>query len=106
MCADQDLAVCPYSPLEAGFLTGKYERDSGPSGGSRGDLYDWDTRWEDRQWRVLDAVREVADEIDATPAQVLLRWMMDREQFTCIPIIGARTIDHLEEISDCRNIAC
>jgi len=26
VCADQDLAVCPYSPLAGGFLTGKYER--------------------------------------------------------------------------------
>jgi len=26
VCADQNLAVCPYSPLAGGFLTGKYER--------------------------------------------------------------------------------
>ncbi len=26
VCADHDIAVCPYSPLAGGFLTGKYER--------------------------------------------------------------------------------
>jgi aryl-alcohol dehydrogenase-like predicted oxidoreductase len=29
VCEDQDLAVCPYSPLHGGFLTGKYERIDG-----------------------------------------------------------------------------
>jgi aryl-alcohol dehydrogenase-like predicted oxidoreductase len=97
VCADQDLAVCPYSPLEGGFLTGKYERDGSAPEGSRGDLYDWGDRFEERQWRVLDAVNEIADEEDATPAQVTLRWMMDRERFRCIPIVGARTVDQMDD---------
>jgi len=104
--ADQDLAVCPYSPLAGGFLTGKYTRVdpddptavASPSG-SRGSF---DERFErfylsERGWKVLDAVRSVADEVDATPAQVALRWLMDQDAFTCVPIIGARTVDQLEE---------
>ena len=97
VCADQDLAVCPYSPLEGGFLTGKYERDGTPSDGSRWDLSSWEGRFSERQWAVLDAVREVAEEADATPAQVTLRWLRERERFTCIPIVGARTVDQLED---------
>ena len=103
VCADQDLAVCPYSPLAGGFLTGKYERagDGGVDApeGSRGDL---DEMFEDyyiseRGWRVLEEVEAVADELDATPAQVALRWLMDQEKFTCVPIVGARTADQLDE---------
>ena len=97
VCADQDLAVCPYSPLEGGFLTGKYERDGSVPDGSRWDLQSWEERFDERQWQVLDAIREVADEADATPAQVSLRWMIDREAFTCVPIIGARTVEQLED---------
>ncbi|WP_435182001.1 aldo/keto reductase [Halorussus sp. AFM4] len=97
VCADQDLAVCPYSPLEGGFLTGKYERDGSGPEGSRGDLYEWDDRFDDRQWRVLDAIRDVADEAGATPAQVALRWLADQREFQCVPIVGARTVDQLEE---------
>jgi len=46
---------------------------------------------------VLDAIREIADELDASPAQVALRWLIEREQFTCVPIVGARTTDQLDE---------
>ncbi|MFB6136073.1 MAG: aldo/keto reductase [Halobacteriaceae archaeon] len=96
VCADQDLAVCPYSPLEGGFLTGKYDREGGVPEGSRADLEGWEG-FSDRKWRVLDAVESVADEVDAAPAQVSLRWLMDQREFTCIPIVGARTVEQMEE---------
>ncbi|WP_226022809.1 aldo/keto reductase [Halomicrobium salinisoli] len=105
VCADQDLAVCPYSPLAGGFLTGKYERagdgtyDLDAPEDTRAELDDrfLDFYVSERGWHVLDAVREVADEVDATPAQVALRWLMDQPDFDCVPIVGARTVDQLEE---------
>jgi aryl-alcohol dehydrogenase-like predicted oxidoreductase len=97
VCADQDLAVCPYSPLEGGFLTGKYDREGDVPEGSRGDLYEWGDRWSERQWAVLDAVESVAEEVGATPAQVALRWLMDRERVTVVPIVGARTTEQMRE---------
>ena len=96
-CADQNLAVCPYSPLEGGFLTGKYERDTEAPNGSRGQLSERFGDFSDEQWAVLDAVREVATELDATPTQVALRWLIQRERFTCVPIVGARTPEQLAE---------
>ena len=106
VCADQELAVCPYSPLAGGFLTGKYTRvdpDDPKSvrapDGSRGSFDDRFERFylSERGWKVLDEIRSVADEVDATPAQISLRWLMDQQAFTCIPIVGARTVDQLEE---------
>jgi aryl-alcohol dehydrogenase-like predicted oxidoreductase len=103
VCADQDIAVCPYSPLHGGFLTGKYERvgddEIEAPDGSRADLSEHFADWymTDEAWDVLDTVRTVADEVDATPAQVSLRWLMDHERFTCVPIIGARTTDQMAE---------
>jgi 1-deoxyxylulose-5-phosphate synthase len=106
VCADQDLAVCPYSPLAGGFLTGKYERaDSddpqavkGPDG-ARADFDDvfGDYYASERGWKVLEAIRDVAGEVGATPAQVSIRWLMDHDDFTCVPIIGARTTEQLDE---------
>jgi len=106
VAADQDMAVCPYSPLAGGFLTGKYERTDdddptkfeGPEG-ARGSLSD---RFEDfylseRGWHVLDELRAVADELDATPPQVALRWLIEQPAITCVPIVGARTVDQLDE---------
>ncbi|ELY36680.1 aldo/keto reductase [Natronorubrum tibetense] len=103
VCADQDLAVCPYSPLGGGFLTGKYEQAEDGSveapDGSRASLDDlFEDRYAtDRAWDVLEAVESVASEVDATPAQVSLRWLMDQDRFTCTPIVGARTADQLAE---------
>jgi len=48
-------------------------------------------------WNILDEVRAVADEVDASPAQVSLRWLIDHERFTCVPIVGARTVDRADE---------
>jgi len=105
VCIDQDLAVCPYSPLAGGFLTGKYERTGedptdfeGPEG-ARGDIYDSFEEYylSERGWHVLDEIRAVADESDATPAQVALRWLIDQPDFTCVPIVGARTVEQLDE---------
>ncbi|WP_312911646.1 aldo/keto reductase [Natronosalvus caseinilyticus] len=105
VCADQDLAVCPYSPLAGGFLTGKYERagedtyDLDAPEGTRAQLDDrfLDYYVSERGWHVLEAVREIADECDASPAQVAIRWLIDQPDFDCVPIIGARTVDQLEE---------
>jgi len=99
VAADQDLAVCPYSPLEGGFLTGKYSRDAEVPEDSRGENVEWfnPADFEDEAWETLDAIEAVADEEDATPAQVALRWLIEQPDFTCVPIIGARTVDQLEE---------
>lgn len=102
VCADQDLAVCPYSPLAGGFLTGKYEKEGDEIVGPEGARADLDDRFEDyyvseRGWQVLEEIRAVADEVEATPAQVSLRWLMDQEAFSCTPIVGARTTDQLAE---------
>ncbi len=96
VCADQGLAVCPYSPLGGGFLTGKYEAGEAAEG-TRADLHDWDLDFSERQWRVLDAVQSVAESVEASPAQVALRWLVDQRGFTCVPIFGARTVEQLED---------
>ena len=105
VCIDQELAVCPYSPLAGGFLTGKYERTGedptafeGPDG-ARGDIYGSFEEYylSERGWHVLDEIRAIADEADATPAQVALRWLIEQPDFTCVPIVGARTVDQLDE---------
>ncbi|GAA0249718.1 aldo/keto reductase [Haladaptatus pallidirubidus] len=96
VCTDQNLAVCPYSPLEGGFLTGKYDRDADAPEGSRGDLHSWEG-FSEEQWAVLDEIQSVADDLDATPAQVSLRWLSQQESFSCIPIVGARTTEQLTD---------
>jgi 1-deoxyxylulose-5-phosphate synthase len=106
VCADQDIAVCPYSPLAGGFLTGKYERVDADDptaveapDGSRATFDEQFTQYylSERGWSVLDTVRTIAEEEDATPAQVALGWLIDQERFTCVPIVGARTEGQLAD---------
>lgn len=98
MARHSDIAVCPWSPLGQGFLTGKYSREDGLTGESRAAE---SSRFEDaylteENFVVHDELDAVADEVDATPAQTALAWLMHRDGVTA-PIVGARTIDQLEE---------
>ena len=97
VCQNEGAGVIAWSPLAGGWLSGKYTKDAGgPPAGSRSSQADWDSHDNDRTWRVLDALRAVAAEVDRTPAQVALRWVMQRPGLTA-PIIGARTPDQLAD---------
>ena len=98
MCNEYGVAVCPWSPLGQGFLTGKYDREDGLTGESLAsesphfaDNYLTESAFDTHD--VLDAV---ADEVDATPAQVALAWQVHHDDVAA-PIVGARTVEQLEE---------
>ena len=101
VCEDQNLAVCPYSPLVGGFLTGKYSRDGDWPDDSRGVLAadDFDRKYvSETAWEVHDAIVDVADQSGVPPAQVAIRWLIQQDRFeTVVPIVGARTPDQLAE---------
>ena len=96
-CAEEGVGVVPWSPLAGGFLTGKYERGAEPPAGSRAadDEYT-ERRFTAENWAVLDAVRAVAEERDASPVQVSLAWLLAQDVVDA-PIVGAKRTDHLEE---------
>ncbi|MFC6725564.1 aldo/keto reductase, partial [Halobium palmae] len=77
VCEGEGVGVIPWSPLAGGFLTGKYERDADPEEGLRADADQYTRdRFTEENWAVLDEIRGVADEIDATPVQVSLAWLL------------------------------
>ncbi|MGQ3414332.1 aldo/keto reductase [Natrinema sp. LN54] len=96
LCAEQDIGVLPWSPLAGGFLTGKYERDEDPDSGRAATDEFMRKRFTDENWAVLEHVRDIADAHDATPAQVAIAWLL-RKDTVDAPIVGPRTIDHLED---------
>jgi len=98
MAREEGLAVCPWSPLGQGFLTGKYDREDGLTGDSR---VAESTRFEEayltgENFDVHDELDAVADEVGASPAQVALAWLAHRDGVTA-PIVGARTVEQLTE---------
>jgi aryl-alcohol dehydrogenase-like predicted oxidoreductase len=92
-----NIGFVAYSPLGRGFLSGAIR--------SRSDLEPGDWRLENprfteeaiaRNSRMADAVAEIAKEMDATPAQVALAWVLARDvPLATIP--GTRSIERLEE---------
>ncbi|WP_277556127.1 aldo/keto reductase [Halobaculum limi] len=98
MARHYDLAVCPWSPLGQGFLTGKYSREEGLTGESRAAESSRfaDAYLTEENFDVHDELEAVADEVDATVAQTALAWLMHRDGVTA-PIVGARTFDQLAE---------
>jgi aryl-alcohol dehydrogenase-like predicted oxidoreductase len=97
-CRDFGLGILPWSPLGGGFLTGKYEKGKGAPEGTR--LEKWADRYErfdnDRNWKILDAVKAVASEVGASVAQVSLAWLIHKPQVASV-IFGARSIAQLED---------
>ncbi|MFB6233949.1 MAG: aldo/keto reductase [Halopenitus sp.] len=95
---EQGLAVCPWSPLGQGFLTGKYDReedlpeDSRVAASSRFQ----ESYLTEENFGLHDELDAVADEVDASPAQVALAWLQHRDGVSA-PIVGARTVDQLRE---------
>jgi aryl-alcohol dehydrogenase-like predicted oxidoreductase len=100
-CRYNKVAVCPYSPLAGGFLTGKYKRNragrvSLPDN-SRAALSDGYGDFPGRWWDVLTAVEQVAEEVDATPLQIAIQWAKNIPGVTSIPIVGATSARQLGE---------
>jgi aryl-alcohol dehydrogenase-like predicted oxidoreductase len=91
------IGFVPYSPLGHGFLTGQLR--------SPADIPDDDWRKTNPRFvgeafaqnlRLVDEVRAVGDEVDATPARVALAWLL--AQGTDIaPIPGTRRVARVEE---------
>ncbi len=103
VCVNEGIGILPWSPLGGGWLTGKYRRDSTPTGATRlGDnpergMEAYEPRnAEERTWRVIEAVRSVAEARGVSMAQVALAWLVDRPAVTSV-IIGARTVEQLRD---------
>ncbi|GAA0229978.1 aldo/keto reductase [Haladaptatus pallidirubidus] len=96
VCESEGIGVIPWSPLAGGFLTGKYDRDEEPTEGRATEDDHTEARFTDENWAVVGEVRAIAEEKGVTPAQVSLAWLLHKPVVDS-PIIGPRTIDHLEE---------
>ena len=114
--------MLPWSPLAYGLLTGKYDREtveaSAPRArwitarsGARGEQRSvedkrldganpfGDSLFTDRNWKIVDALRQVAKEAGQSPARVALAWVTGKPGVTST-LMG---VSRVEQVSD--NIA-
>jgi aryl-alcohol dehydrogenase-like predicted oxidoreductase len=102
MCADQGIAVAPYSPLGGGLLTGKYAK------GDTGRL-SADDRYAARyglDWMHAAAVglSAIADELGTSPATLAVAWA-GAHPTAPMPIISARNAAQLSPSLDALTFA-
>jgi len=94
VCETYGLGVIPYSPLEGGFLTGKYKRgESIESARSASIARRYNN---DASWNTLDVVQTVAKEAASSVSAVVLAWLL-AQPFITAPIIGANSTKQLQE---------
>lgn len=84
-------------PKVSGFLTGKYRRDqpvpkSGRAEGVQNRYFN------ERGWRLIECVTEIAERHGATAAQVPLSRLLARPSVTA-PITAANTVEQWEDLA-------
>ena len=101
LCADQQIGVMAYSPLGAGFLTGKYRQGGEVPKGTRFDVIPdhQPIYFTDHGWRVVEGLRTLAAEAGRTMIQLALSWVLKRPNVTSV-LAGARTPEHIDQALD------
>ena len=94
VCLDQGVGVIPYSPLQAGFLTGKYRRNAIPDSARAEGLKKYFT---EQNFQLIDLLEALGQAHNASVTQMALAWMLQRPAITA-PIIGANSVDQLIDI--------
>ncbi|MEU1746743.1 aldo/keto reductase [Micromonospora arida] len=102
MAQEMGLGTVLWSPLAGGVLTGKYSREdlttppNHNSGSVRKSFNVALGGVTERSLAIVDVVKDVAEELGRTPAQVALAWTLQNPGVTA-PVIGARTTEQLRE---------
>ena len=95
VCEREGLGVINYFPLAGGFLTGKYRSESDVAGKARARNV---TKYlNERGFKILAALDQVAKKYNATPARISLAWLLARPSITA-PIVSATNLEQLNDL--------
>jgi 1-deoxyxylulose-5-phosphate synthase len=95
-CTDQQIGVLPYSPLARGLLAGTRRRGQEPLTLRAGDDPLATSRYDESDFDIVDAVREIAAETSSSPAQVSLAWLLSRPAVNAV-VVGATKVAHIDD---------
>ncbi len=103
LCADQHIGVISYSPLGAGFLTGKYRRGQDVPKGTRFDVIPGHQPiyFTNRGYTVLDQLDQLSSETGMSLVELSLAWALSRENITSV-LVGARNLAQVDQAFDSR----
>lgn len=95
LCVEKGLGVINYYSLASGFLTGKYRSEADLGKSARG--ADNKKYLNERGFRTLTALDQVAEQYNANPTRVALAWLIARPSITA-PIASATSLDQLTDL--------
>lgn len=95
LCRKEGIGVINYFPLASGFLSGKYRSESDLANKPRGQLVK--KYLNERGFKILGALDQVAEKYNATPARVSLAWLLARPSITA-PIVSATSLAQLQDL--------
>ena len=91
------MGVMPWSPLAGGFLSGKYRRgDTANTGRLSGANPFGNSKFTDRNWDILDVLKDVSTQVGRPVAQVALAWTLARSGVAST-LVGASKVSQLED---------
>jgi aryl-alcohol dehydrogenase-like predicted oxidoreductase len=96
-CEELGIGFVPFSPLGAGFLTGKIDTSTTFSGSdfrTRSPRFAPDARA--ANMALVDLLTHIAERKRGTPAQIALAWLLAQKPWI-VPIPGTRKLERLEE---------
>ena len=98
MARELGLGIVPWSPLAGGFLTGKYARDEKREGDDRlnGDNPLGGSKFTERNWSILDALKTVAQDAGVPLTRVALAWTVSRPGVDAL-LLGASRPEQVTE---------
>ncbi len=106
-CAENNIGVIVYSPLQSGLLSGKMTRERVENFPDN----DWRSRDDEftepkltRNLKLADALKEIAQKYDTTAAVVAIAWTLRRPEVTAA-IVGARRPDQVDGFIDAPDVA-
>ncbi|SIN95948.1 Predicted oxidoreductase [Singulisphaera sp. GP187] len=95
VCREAGLGVIPYYSLASGFLTGKYRSEADLAKSARGQGVK--KYLDDRGFRILAALDDVAGRYSSTPGRVAIAWLLARPSVTA-PIASATSVAQLDDL--------
>jgi len=95
LCREKGLGVISYFSLASGFLTGKYRSEDDLASRARADMVK--KYLNARGYRILEALDQVAQQHNATPAEAALAWLIAQPTITA-PIASATDLEQLNQL--------
>lgn len=98
LATDLGMGITVWSPLASGLLSGRYRRDTAPDGRLAAMKHNGNPAFQhlnERNWGILDALNQAAQDVGRPAAQVALNWVANRPGVASV-IVGASKPEQLD----------